>query len=57
MRLNIGTSFRRALRVEQPTGTESVHFHSGSDGRVYPCDFARCESPHLTAREVSHPHR
>jgi hypothetical protein len=54
MSLKIGTSIRRALRVERTARMEDVHFHAGTGGRVYPCDFARCESPHLTAHEVGH---
>ena len=50
----IGTSIRRALRVERTAQMEDMHFHSGVDGRVYPCDFARCESPHLTPHEIDH---
>jgi hypothetical protein len=54
MSLKIGTSIRRALRAERTAQIEDVHFHSGVDGRVYPCDFARCESPHLTPNEIGH---
>jgi hypothetical protein len=54
MSLKIGTSIRRALRAERTAQMEEVHFHSGVDGRVYPCDFARCESPHLTPHEIGH---
>jgi hypothetical protein len=54
MSLKIGTSIRRALRAERTAQMEDVHFHSGADGRVYPCDFARCESPHLTPHEIGH---
>ncbi|HWD74232.1 MAG TPA: hypothetical protein VG371_03790 [Solirubrobacteraceae bacterium] len=54
MSLKIGTSIRRALRDERTAQMEDVHFHSGVDGRVYPCDFARCESPHLTPHEIGH---
>jgi hypothetical protein len=54
MSLKIGTSIRRALRVKRTAQMEDVHFHSGVDGRVYPCDFPRCESPHLTPHEIGH---
>jgi hypothetical protein len=52
MSLKIGTSLRRALRFEQAVQTEDVHFHSGPDGRVYPCDVDRCDSPHMTAHDI-----
>jgi len=52
MSLKLGTSLRRALRVERTVHHEDVHFHSGPGGRVYPCDFARCESPHMTAHDI-----
>ncbi len=54
MSLKFGTSLRRALRVERTTSVEDVHFHTGPGGRVYPCGVHRCESPHLTAREIGH---
>ena len=57
MSLKLGKSIGRALRVERTTPTEDVHFHAGPGGRLYPCDFYRCESPHLTAREIGHTHR
>jgi hypothetical protein len=57
MSLKIGTSIRRALRVERTAQNEDVHFHSGPGGRVYPCDFPRCESPHLTVHELGHSRR
>ena len=53
MSLKFGASLRRALRVERTSPTEDVHFHA-RDGRAYPCDVDRCESPHLTAREIGH---
>ena len=56
MSLKFGPSLRRALRVERTTPTEDVHFHSGPGGRVYPCDFARCDSPHLTVLEIGRIH-
>ena len=52
MSLKFGASLRRALRVERTTPVEDVHFHSGPGGRVYPCDVVRCDSPHLTVREI-----
>jgi hypothetical protein len=54
MSLKFGTSLRRALTAPRTTPIEDVHFHSGPAGRVYPCDLHRCESPHLTAREIGH---
>jgi hypothetical protein len=54
MSLKIGTSIWRALRVERTAQMEDVHFHSGVDGRVYPCDFARCDSPQVTPREIGY---
>jgi hypothetical protein len=54
MSLNFGASIRRALRVERAASIEDVHFHTGPGGRVYPCGVHRCESPHLTAREIGH---
>ncbi len=53
MSLKIGASLRRALRADA-TPTEDVHFHTGPGGRVYPCGRHRCESPHLTAREIGY---
>ncbi len=55
MSLKFGASLRRALRVERTIPTEDVHFHTGPGGRVYPCGVHRCESPHLTAREIGLP--
>lgn len=57
MSLKLGTSLRRALRVEPTIPNADVHFHAGPGGRVYPCDVHRCESPHLTVREIGHIHR
>jgi len=34
---------------------DHVHFHAGSDGRPYVCDYQRCDSPGLTRGEVSLP--
>jgi hypothetical protein len=52
MSLNIST-FRRALHIEPARESADVHFHSGQHGRIYPCDVARCESPHFTVGEVA----
>jgi hypothetical protein len=50
MTLNITASIRRALRRGSDPD-HHVHFHAGPDG-PYVCDFARCDSPTLSAGEV-----
>ena len=48
----IAASLRRALRPASTGTSEDVHFHIGSDGRAFPCDHWRCESPGLTSAEA-----
>jgi hypothetical protein len=57
MSVKFGNSIRRALRVERTVPQETVHFHSGHDGRAYPCDVAHCESPHLAVQDIGHTYR
>jgi hypothetical protein len=49
----IASSVSRALRRVVPaTVQHDVHFHVDSVGRPYVCDYARCDSPGLTADEA-----
>jgi hypothetical protein len=53
MTSRIATSVSRAWRRVMPaTVQHDVHFHVGSGGRPYVCDYTRCESPGLTADEA-----
>ena len=52
MSLNITASIRRALRGESGALHHGVHFHAGTDGRPYVCDFHRCDSPGISPHEV-----
>jgi hypothetical protein len=53
MTSRIATSVSRALRRVIPvTVQHDVHFHVDSVGRPYVCDYARCDSPGLTADEA-----
>jgi hypothetical protein len=53
MTSRIATSISRALqRVIPATVQHDVHFHLGSGGRPYVCDYTRCDSPGLTADEA-----
>ena len=49
----IAVSIARALRSSD---RENVHFHVGSDGRPFVCDYDPCDSPALTPREVGPRH-
>ncbi len=53
MTFRIAASVNRALRRSVPaTVQHDVHFHVDSVGRPYVCDYARCDSPGLTAEET-----
>ena len=53
MTSRIATSIGRALRRGVPPVVQhDVHCHLDSAGRPYVCDYARCESPGLTADEA-----
>ncbi len=52
MSLNITASIRRALRGESGALHHGVHFHAGTDGHPYVCDFHRCDSPGISPHEV-----
>ncbi len=53
MTSRIAASVNRALRRVVPTTAQhDVHFHVDSVGRPYVCDYARCDSPGLTADEA-----
>lgn len=47
------TSIRRAFSPRPETHGEDVHLHLAHDGRPYVCDYARCDSPSLTAVEAN----
>jgi hypothetical protein len=46
---SIGRVFRRGV---PPAAPYDIHCHLDSVGRPYVCDYARCESPGLTADEA-----
>jgi hypothetical protein len=50
MTRRIAATIARAVRTMP--AHEDVHFHLGSDGRPFVCDFHRCESPELSPSEV-----
>jgi hypothetical protein len=53
MTSRIAASVNRALRrVVAGTAEHHVHFHVDSAGRPFACDYARCDSPGLTAEEA-----
>ena len=49
-------AFKSSLCGAYGSGTSNehkdVHFHVHSVGRPYVCDYARCDSPGLTAEET-----
>ena len=49
----LADSIVRVFRAE-PT-PDQAHFHAGSDGRPYVCDYDRCDSPGLSGPEVGLP--
>ncbi len=51
MTSRIATSMGRLFR-RPPEAPYDVHCHLDSAGRPYVCDYARCESPGLTADEA-----
>ncbi len=55
MMLRLTDSIVRVLRGEPRQN--QAHFHTGSDGRPYVCDYDRCESPSLSGPEVGLPRR
>jgi hypothetical protein len=50
MTLRMAATVARALRAS--SSRENVHFHLDSEGRLFVCDYDRCESPGLTPGEV-----
>ena len=53
MTRRIANTIARAIHGDSTQ--DHVHFHAGSDGRPYVCDYQRCDSPGLTRREVGLP--
>jgi hypothetical protein len=53
MASTIARSIWGAIRGVSSPSRDDVHFHIDSHGRPYVCDFHRCDSPSLTAREAT----